>query len=614
MKRKKGLLCVLATVVLLGLTGCGSKQEDNKITVYLHNPNLLQYYAPTLQEMVPEAELEFVVGRDTVDFFVFKQENGDLPDIITVGNLSARDAIKINDYLLDISQTDTAASFYETYLENYTNSDGSVKWLPAGGEACGTLANLALFEQYDIELPVDYPSFVSACRAFEEHGIRPYVSDYKYDYTCLYNLEGVAISTLMKRGAVNWRRDYEDGITDSLDENIWMDVFEKMEAFIEDTGLTEEDISRGYSMTYGDFMGGNVAMIRAMSSYLPSYAENFECAFLPYFGDTSEDSWLLVCPRFHVALNGALNNEENAHKKELALKVLDAMFSAKSYEALTSGENSYLIPYNRGVGSEIPESLKGIENQIDTNHLYILLSSDRLLSSAKDTIPKMLTGELDAKEAYRYMNQKLTEYKDAEADREIVATLEKAYSVSFQKDKGSEASSSIANTFRKIGNSDILLAPSSICTGSMYATGYTAELLDGAVQSSGNRLFTCQLTGAEIREIIRLAVEGCGTLNDPISDQTLPIVSGCTIKVKKEQGSYLLTDILVDGSSLADDAEFTFTIADHSNRFTAWVNQALGEGANERFSMSEDYAHQLWTDYIAAGNQPEEPASYIILD
>lgn len=613
MKQRKKLLWVLAAAGLLSLAGCGSQDGDNRLTVYLHNPDLLQYYAPTLQEMVPEADLEFVVGRDTVDFFAFKQENGDLPDIITVGSLSARDSVKLNDYLLDISQTDTTASFYETYLENYKNSDGTVKWLPAGGEACGIFANLDLFEQCGIELPTDYPSFVAVCQAFEEQGIRPYVSDYKYDYTCLYNMEGFAIPTLMKRETVKWRRDFESGLTDSLDEGIWTEVLEKTEAFIEDAGLTEEDISRGYSMTYGDFHEGNVAMIRGIASDFSSYAGSFNCVFLPYFGDTPEDSWLLVSPRFHVALNGDLDREENAQKKELALKVLDAMFSAQGYEALTSGENPYLIPYNRGVTLEIPESLTNVREQIDTNHLYILMSSDGLLSSAKDTVQKMLAGELDAKGAYENMNRLLAESMNTDAGHEIVATLENAYSVSFKKDKGSEAASAIANTFRKIDGCDILLAPSSICTGSLYATGYTAERLDGAVQSSGNRIYTCRLTGAEIKEILRLAVEGCGTLNDPISNQTLPVVSGGVIKVKKVDDSYVLQDVMVGGAALSDEAEYVFGVADHPDRFSAWVKQALGEGANERFAMSEEYAHQLWTNYIMAGNQPETPTSYIEL-
>lgn len=613
MRHKKWIVSALAAVFAFSLTGCGGSQEDNKITVYLHNTSLLQDYAPCLQEMVPEADIEFVVGRDTVDFFCFKQENGDLPDIITVGDLSGRDSRRINDYLLDLSETDTAASFYMTYLENYKNSDDTIKWLPAGGVACGIVANVDLFEQYDIPLPEDYASFLSACEAFEAQGIRPYVSDYKYDYTCLYNMEGFSIPTLMSREAIKWRKDYQNGLTDELDEAIWMEVFDKTESFMEDTGLTAEEVERGYSMTYEDFTTGEVAMIRGMVSDLPTYSEKCNCVFLPYFGDTPEDNWLLVAPRFHVALNASLDEEQNAHKKELALKVLDAMFSAQGYEALTAEKYAYLIPYNRGVSSEIPESLSYVEKQINTNHLYIIMSSSALFASAKDTVQKMLMGELDAESAYEYMNQKQAEYTDAVAEDEIVAVLEKGYPVSFQKEKGSESSSAIANTLRKIGESDILLAPSSVSTGSLYAAGYTFQMLDAAVQSSGNRLYTCKLTGAEIREIIRLAVEGCGSLNDPISDQTLPVVSGCTIKVKKENGAYLLTNILVDGKEMADDAEYTFTVSDHSDSFTKWVNQALGEGTYERFSMSEEYMHQLWAEYIADGNQPEEPTPYITL-
>ena len=73
--------------------------------------------------------------------------------------------------------------FYRVYLDGFTNEDGSVNWLPGAASVEGILANTALFEEYGIELPHDYVTFVEACDKFSEYGIRGFATDYKYDYT-----------------------------------------------------------------------------------------------------------------------------------------------------------------------------------------------------------------------------------------------------------------------------------------------------------------------------------------------------------------------------------------------------------------------------------------------
>ena len=40
--------------------------------------------------------------------------------------------------------------------------------------------------------PTDYESFVSACQAFDEVGIRGFTAAYYYDYTCMETLQGLS--------------------------------------------------------------------------------------------------------------------------------------------------------------------------------------------------------------------------------------------------------------------------------------------------------------------------------------------------------------------------------------------------------------------------------------
>lgn len=94
---------------------------------------------------------------------------------------------------MDLSTTEDAGAIYESYIGNFTNADGTIIWLTLCSEADGLVANRAVFEEYNIPLPTDYDSLVSDCQAFEEVGIRGFVADFEYDYTCMEILQGLSI-------------------------------------------------------------------------------------------------------------------------------------------------------------------------------------------------------------------------------------------------------------------------------------------------------------------------------------------------------------------------------------------------------------------------------------
>ena len=187
------VLFVMMAVMSL-LSGCSKKsaekEDEETITVYLWSTNLYEKYAPYIQEQLPDINIEFVVGNNDLDFYRFLNENGGLPDIITCCRFSLHDASPLKDSLMDLSTTNAAGAVYDTYLNNFKNEDGSVKWLPVCADAHGFVVNKDLFEKYDIPLPTDYESFVSACQAFDKVGIRGFSADYSYDYTCMETLQG----------------------------------------------------------------------------------------------------------------------------------------------------------------------------------------------------------------------------------------------------------------------------------------------------------------------------------------------------------------------------------------------------------------------------------------
>ena len=256
MKMKKMVSLLLAGVMTVAaLTGCGGQkageekaseektgEEKTKVTVALWGTQLLENYAQYLCDTFPEVEFEFTLATNSTDYYRYRNDHDDLPDILTVRRFSLKDAVLIKDLLYDLGDTELASTFYGTYLENYTYDDGTVNWLPACADVDSIIINETLFEENNIAIPTDYDSFIAACEAFEKVGIQGFASDFGSDYTCMEVLQGFSISQLVSMEGREWRQKYESGITNQLSEEVWMPVFEKFFDMKEKTGIGKAEI------------------------------------------------------------------------------------------------------------------------------------------------------------------------------------------------------------------------------------------------------------------------------------------------------------------------------------------------------------------------------------
>lgn len=363
MKKKKwnrvlAVLLAMVTAVSL-LSACGSKSGEKEdaetITVYLWSTNLYEKYAPYIQEQLPGINVEFVVGNNDLDFYRFLNENGGLPDIITCCRFSLHDAGPLKDSLMDLSTTNEAGAVYDTYLSNFMNEDGSVNWLPVCADAHGFVVNKDLFEKYDIPLPTDYESFVSACQAFEQVGIRGFTADYYYDYTCMETLQGLSASELSSVEGRKWRTAYSDPDNtkrEGLDSTVWPETFERMEQFIQDTGLSQDDLDMNYDDIVEMYQSGKLAMYFGSSAGVKMFQDQgINTTFLPFFQENGE-KWIMTTPYFQVALNRDLTKDETRRKK--AMKVLNTMLSADAQNRIVY-DGQDLLSYSQDVDLKLTE-------------------------------------------------------------------------------------------------------------------------------------------------------------------------------------------------------------------------------------------------------------------
>ena len=615
--RHRLVSALLALVVGLSLlTGCGTKspeevekQEDARtIQVYLWTNSLYGTYAPYIQSQLPDVNIEFIVGNNDLDFYKFLQQNGGLPDIITCCRFSLHDAAPLKDSLMNLAMTNEAGAVYNTYLNSFKNEDGSVNWLPVCADAHGFVVNRGLFEQYDIPLPTDYASFVSACQAFEALGIRGFTADYTYDYTCMETLQGLSAAELTTTEGRKWRTAYSDPASTArvgLDDTVWPGAFERMAQFIQDTHLTADDLAQTYDPVMNLFRNGEVAMYFGSSAGVKMFQdEGIDTIFMPFFSQNGE-KWIMTTPYFQVALNRDL--EQDTARRETAMKVLNVMLSEEAQSRIIS-DGQDLLSYSQNVPLRLTEYMKDVRDVVEENHMYIRIASNDFFAISKDVVSKMIAGEYTAKQAYRAFNAQLLAEEEPAAD-EPVLTSGKSYSNVFHANGGNAAFSVMANTLRGVYGTDVLLATANSFTGSVLKADYNQKMAASMIMPNSLMSRQRTMTGAELKEVVRAFVEGCEGGFVPFNRGSLPVVSGIAVEVKENNGSYTLTGITRNGQPLRDDDTVTVTCLTAEKQMEAMLASESGVSAGE-----DTWVKNTWRDYVSSGGAAlAEPENYMTL-
>ena len=620
MKKKRlyrgfALLAAMALGVSL-LSGCAGrsteslqKREDAEtIQVYLWTATLYEKYAPYVQAQLPDVNIEFIVGNNDLDFYKFLQQNGGLPDIITCCRFSLHDAAPLKDSLMNLATTNEAGAIYNIYLNSFKNEDGSVNWLPVCPDAHGFVVNRDLFAQYDIPLPNDYASFVAACKAFEEVGIRGYTADYLYDYTCMETLQGLSAAELMTTDGRKWRTAYSDPANNNrvgLDNTVWPGGFERMEQFIQDTGLTAADLELGYNAVVEMFGNGQLAMYFGSSAGVKKFQEQgIDATFLPFFSPNGE-KWLMTTPYFQVALNRDL--EQDAARRKKAMQVLHVMLSEDAQEHILA-EGQDLLSYSQNVSYHLTDTMTDVRSVVEENHMYIRIASNDFFAISQDVVSKMITGEYDAAQAYRMFNARLLAEEAPDTD-DIVLSSENAYSNVFHKNGGKASFSVMANTLRGLYGTDVLVAAANSFTGSVLRADYTQTTARAMIMPNELLSYQRTMTGAELKDTLRTFVEGCEGGFTPFNRGSLPVVSGIAVQVEENDGSYKLTGVTRSGQPLQDDDTVTVTCLATEKQMSP-----LLQDETRAFERGADTVKNLWSKALSDGSVVlAAPESYITL-
>lgn len=615
--RKRRIALGMAFVMLFVIMACGKTEKTDKteITMYLWDKTMTKELTPWLEQQFPDIDFTFVVGYNSMEFYTDLDARNALPDVITCRRFSLNDAAHLSDKLMDLSQTDVAGSFYDSYLENNREPEGAVRWLPMCAEVDGYIANADLFEEYGIALPTNYAEFANACSRFDELGLRCYVNDYREDYSCMEALQGCAIPELMTMDGTMWREKYESETEDGqvgLDDKVWSKVFDKFEQYIKDTMIRPEDTEMSFAEMKSGLIEGRIAIMRGTASDCAVFRKEsgMNTVMLPYFGDTSDDSWLLTYPTCQVAVNKDV--AQNQKKNDAVMQVLEAMFSEEG-QRRTAVDNA-VLSYNKNVDIEINDVFSQVRDCMKRNHLYMRLASTEMFSVSQNVGQQMIRGECSPKEAYQVFDAQLTAEGD-ERISEYITTQKTGYDYDFGKN-GSPAASAVVNTLRKACGSEIAIGYSSVVTAPVFEGEYTRQQLNW-LMANREIMRRGQLTGAEVKVLMEWLVNVKKDGSNPIRHENLiPVTSGMEYRLKDNgDGNYTLGEITINGSPLDENAVYSAAIFGDNYYIEeyAYCNCPMPEGLKDKMEIMDMNVYTLFNSALEGGKQLETPTEYVTI-
>ena len=600
---KRLILTMAAAVcVFAAFAGCvrqdaGAVSEEDHLTVYLWQSRLVENLVPYLKEQLPDQDIEYIVGNNNLELYTYLEEHGDLPDIITTRRFSLSDAKALKPYLLDFGYYDIVSDYYPYALQYYTDSDGSIQWLPVCGIPETLIVNKTLIDSQGIELPENYDEFADMCDKLYESGIKPYVSELAADWAAHSLLQGAAIDRFASLDGIAWRMKAESADGDiRFDSMLWDKIFAEADRFIRDTHLDKNDTLCGLADAKQQFISGKAAMFRGIPEVMTDLSSKMddELARLPYFSQSSDESMVYTYPSLNIAFSKKL--EDDADKLDTALKLLECMVSEQGQQLIADGNG--IISYNVNAESSLGY-MSGIDSEIAENRLYIRYASNNSFPASLAAIQGLVSGEMDEKEAYSSFRKTI----NSDVSDEASIRFDKTYKLGVNNRGGRDAASTILTTVRERTGADLAFSSYSYYTSSVYEGECTDRQLKlMTAQDNDTHMYTADLSGAEITELVR---EYFDENADAVSNIfELPIASGMKLTVHKEQNGFSLKEIEAGGEKLDADKTYTLILTNAGKEI---IDKLMPDAElRDAGGLSE-----LWTETVKSGIKPAEPEDYI---
>lgn len=537
------VLCVVLAAMPL-LSGCDADDAETKthVSVSVWDESVLTSgFAAYIDAQNPDYDIEWIVGQDSLDFYEYQAENGSLPDVMLIKDFNEADASSLSDSLYDLSGSDLAESYNGDYLAGIQQNGDKVTYLPAAGGFEGILINDYLFESYGIPVPTDRDSFVSACAAFAEQGHRGFVAGLGDAETCYEVIQGFAEQQLVTEAQDFFTSVLQVGSSSvSVDSAAFDDAMTFVDTLVSQQIIQASDLSLSNDAAEQMFVDGEAAMLFISDGQASTFGSehNMTVRAIPFFGES--DSWAFVEPAFIGAVSdvqseGVKNTASNETLHKAAVEVLSSIMSQESqqqYFDLTGMD--LMIPSQSDAGVNVPNALSTLTPCVEAGDVRLYLPEREIANAVGSTLQEVAAGTVSGEDAGSEVGSLIKE-SEASSTEEVVVTFSEGVSNTFDDSEGNVAASDIAQTVATQLDADFGMVSSYAARCPLYSGDKTQRDLKYPVAEYP--LYTADLTGAQIEELISAAVSSANTRYD------LPVVSGLHIVVDKTDDGYSLASV-----------------------------------------------------------------------
>ncbi len=604
------VVALASVAMLLCLCSCGSEQQKTHVTVSVWDYSVISSgFAQYIDDLNPDYDIEWIVGDDSLDFYSYQAKNGSLPDVVLTRDFNRVSADTLGDSLYDLSGTDLAQNYPEKSLSQITGNDGKVKYVPGASGFKGIVMNTYLFETYDIPVPTDKESFLQACQAFSEKGVRGFVAGMGDDEVCYEVMQGFADSSLVSKtedllGQII-KRD-KSGNTVSVEGSSFDDAVSYVSTLVDQKVIDASDMSLSPEEAERQFLEGQAAMMFLEDGQASVYGSehNMTVRALPFFGDSS--SWAFAEPVFvgmvsDVKTQGVSNSTASAETIHApAVQVLSSIMSTQAQDRYLSLMGiDKLVPTSKDEHVSLPDALTSLSPCLESESVRTYLPSKLVSDAVGSAFQRVVTGTLAADDALEEVKGLLQE-RQAQ-DTKALVSFGEGVSNLYDSTKGNVAACSIAQAASASLGTDIFAISGKTARCPLYSGEKTATDLSYSVAPT--TVYRAQVTGAQLKEYLAACVSSARNAYD------LPIVSGVHLVVVRDGDSYRLSTAVrivssgpkeggTDTASANEGRETTRPIEDDETitvGFSCYDGEALQACSGPYGFMREDQTLQgLW--------------------
>lgn len=271
MKKLKQFLAVgMATVLTLGMAGCGSGTDDSssgaaakevELNIMMSFPQYLdqwETYAKQFEEKMKEEgtnvkiNLEMPSSDQYESVLQARLSGDDAPDLYTLHSNNISAYAKAGN-LKDLSNEPLAEKIYENVKETVTNED-KLMAVPVESQAWGVLYNKDIFEECGLEAPNTLSELENVCKVLKEKGYAPFMLAFQEQWVPQL-MTALTIGGKVSGEDSDWLdRMYKDEASYSEIK----DIFAPIDLIM--ANGTERAMEQGSESGSADFANGKAAM------------------------------------------------------------------------------------------------------------------------------------------------------------------------------------------------------------------------------------------------------------------------------------------------------------------------------------------------------------------